>query len=309
MPNIMIECPECGHKFELDAAHPALRQLRDEGYRQELAAAIAVEKALMAEEQGRLLAELRDKDNQIAYLRDMRARLSTKMVGESLEQHCESEFNRIRAFAFPNAQFGKDNDAKTGSKGDYIFREDADGTELISIMFEMKNEMPDTRQKHRNEDFFKELDKDRREKGCEYAVLVSTLEAGSEAYDAGITDVSWAYPKMYVIRPQCFVPLIGILRNAALSGLDYKRQAEEAALAAADVNLLDSRIGEFKGGFLKNWDSAHTHLSGALGEIDKAVERLLKLRKELETADRQMGLAAKKAEGISAAKLARGLKL
>lgn len=252
-------------------------------------------------------AELKLKDEEIARQKDFKARLSTKMVGESLEQHCEIEFNRLRATAFQNAYFEKDNDARTGSKGDFIYRETAeDGTELISIMFEMKNEMETTSTKHKNEDFFRELDKDRREKNCEYAVLVTLLEAENELYNSGIVDVSYRYEKMYVIRPQFFIPLITILRNAARNALKYKQELNAVRNQNLDVTNFEEKLLDFQDKFGKNFDLASKHFSDAIDEIDKTIDHLQKVKEKLLGSERQLRLANDKAQDLSVKKLTRG---
>ncbi len=219
--------------------------------------------------------ELAQKDELIAYYKDFKARQSTKMIGESLEQHCEYEFNRLRMTAFPNAQFSKDNDGKTGSKGDYIYREfDENGIEIISIMFEMKNEADQTASKKKNEHFFKELDKDRREKKCEYAVLVSLLEVDSELYNNGIVDVSYQYPKMYVVRPQFFIPIITLLRNAALNSLKYKQELAIVKEQHIDITHFEEDLNVFKTAFSKNYQSASKNFQKAIDEIDKSIKRM-----------------------------------
>ncbi len=224
--------------------------------------------------------QLRDREGEIERLRDMKARLSTKMVGETLEQHCEIEFNRIRAAAFQRAHFEKDNDARTGSKGDYIFREaDEHGTEIVSIMFEMKNESDETATKKKNEDFLKELDKDRTEKACEYAVLVSLLEPESELYNSGIVDVSHRYPKMYVVRPQFFIPLITLLRNAALNSLKYKSELALVRSQNLDITKFETQLDEFKTAFGRNWRLASEGFEEAVKRIDEAIKDLEKPRK------------------------------
>ncbi len=248
--------------------------------------------------------ELAMKDEQIAYYRDFKARQSTKMVGESLEQHCLTEFNRIRATAFRDAYFEKDNDARTGSKGDFIFRDYAeDGTEFISIMFEMKNEMDQTATKHRNEDFFKELDKDRREKGCEYAVLVTLLEPDNELYNSGIVDVSYRYPKMYVIRPQFFIPLISILRNAALNSLDYRRQLAAIQNQNIDITNFESEMNDFKDRFNRNYELASRRFKEAIDEIDKTITHLQKTKDALLSSENNLRLANNKAQDLSIKRL------
>ena len=248
--------------------------------------------------------ELAFKDEQIAQYRDFKARQSTKMVGESLEQHCKDEFDKIRMTAFPNAYFDKDNDARTGSKGDFIFREAAeDGTEVLSIMFEMKNEMDTTATKHKNEDFFRELDKDRREKNCEYAVLVTLLEADSELYNTGIVDVSYRYEKMYVIRPQFFIPMITLLRNAALNAVQARRELARVREQNIDITHFEEAISDFKEKFAYNYAQASKRFSEAIDEIDKSIAYLQKIKEALTASDRQLRLANDKAEDLSIKKL------
>lgn len=242
------------------------------------------------------VVELRNKDELIEQYKDFKARLSTKMVGETLEQHCLTQFNSIRMSAFPNAYFEKDNNAKSGSKGDFIFRESEDGIEFISIMFEMKNEMDTTATKHKNEDFFKELDKDRNEKGCEYAVLVSMLEADNEFYNAGIVDVSYKYSKMYVIRPQFFIPLISLLRNAARNSLEYKRELALAKAQEVDLTNFENNINEFKNAFSKNYQLASKKFNVAIEEIDKTIDHLQKTKDALLSSENNLRLANNKAE-------------
>ena len=262
-------------------------------------------KLIQEQDSKRLLAE--QKDEQIAYYKDLKTRMSTKMVGETLEQHCEIQFNQLRPTAFQNAYFEKDNDARTGSKGDYIYREfDDNGVEIVSIMFEMKNEMDETATKHKNEDFFKELDKDRNEKGCEYAVLVSMLESDSELYNAGIVDVSYKYDKMYVIRPQCFIPMITLLRNAALNALSYKQELALARSQNIDIANFEDNLLQFKTSFGKNYESAHKHFDAAIEEIDKAIKRLEKVKSELQGSDNQLRIANNKVDDISVKKLTKG---
>ena len=250
--------------------------------------------------------KLRMKDEQIEYYRDFKARQSTKMVGESLEQHCLTQFNSIRMTAFPTAYFEKDNDARSGSKGDFIFREaDENGTEFISIMFEMKNEMDTTATKHKNEDFFKELDKDRREKRCEYAVLVSLLEIDNELYNNGIVDVSYKYEKMYVIRPQFFIPMITLLRNAALNSLQYQRQLQEIRRQQVDITHFEENMNAFKEGFARNYRIASDKFNTAIEEIDKSISHLQKIKEALLSSERNLRLANDKAEGLTIKKLTR----
>ena len=226
--------------------------------------------------------QIKDRDDAIERLRDMKAKLSTKMVGETLEQHCETEFNRIRATAFPRAYFEKDNDSRTGSKGDYIFKDsNEEGTEIVSIMFEMKNEDDRTATKQKNEDFLKELDKDRIEKGCEYAVLVSLLEPESELYNTGIVDVFYRYPKMYVIRPQFFIPIITLLRNAALNALKYKSELALVRSQNVDITNFESQLEVFKTGFSRNYDLASRQFETAIDEIDKSISHMQKTKDAL----------------------------
>ena len=248
--------------------------------------------------------KLKLKDEQIEYYRDFKARQSTKMIGESLEQHCLNQFNAIRMTAFPSAYFEKDNDVRTGSKGDFIFREAAeDGTEFISIMFEMKNEMDQTATKHKNEDFFKELDKDRREKGCEYAVLVSLLEIDNELYNNGIVDVSYKYEKMYVIRPQFFIPMITLLRNAALNSLKYRQQLQVIQNQQIDITRFEENMNAFKEGFARNYRLASEKFNTAIEEIDKTIDHLEKTKKALLSSERNLRLANDKADDLSIKKL------
>ena len=249
-------------------------------------------------------AELERKNEEIAYYKDFKSKLSTKMVGETLEQHCEFEFNRLRATAFRDASFEKDNDAKTGSKGDYVYRESSpDGIEFISIMFEMKNEMDDTQVKHKNEDFFKKLDRDRKEKKCEYAVLVSLLEADNDLYNEGIVDVSYKYDKMYVIRPQFFIPLITILRNSAMSALSYRRELAEVRSQTVDVTNFENNLLEFQSRFSNNYRLASEKFELAITEIDKTIDHLQKVKEALIGSERQLRLANDKAQDLSIKKL------
>lgn len=247
--------------------------------------------------------ELKDKDKEIEYYKDFKARQSTKMVGESLEQHCLNQFNSLRMSAFPTAYFEKDNDARTGSKGDFIFRESSDGVEFISIMFEMKNEMDTTATKHKNEDFFKELDKDRREKGCEYAVLVSLLEIDNEYYNNGIVDVSYRYPKMYVIRPQFFIPMITLLRNAARNSLEYRKELALVQSRQLDIGNFEENIKTFKEGFAKNYELASRKFGEAIDEIDKSISHLQKIKAALQSSERNLRLANNKVDDLSIKKL------
>jgi len=246
---------------------------------------------------------LKEKDDQIAYYKDLKTRMSTKMVGETLEQHCEIQFNQLRPTAFRDVYFEKDNDARTGSKGDYIYREEKDGVELISIMFEMKNELDTTATKHKNEDFFEKLDKDRREKNCEYAVLVSMLENESELYNGGIVDVSYRFEKMYVVRPQCFIPIITLLRNAALNAYEFKKELAVVKNQDIDVTNFEENLIRFKDDFSRNYDLAHKHFDKAIEEIDKTIEHLQKVRAELLGSDNQLRIATGKVEDVSVKKL------
>jgi hypothetical protein len=251
--------------------------------------------------------QLKDRDEAIERLRDMKARLSSKMLGETLEQHCENEFNRLRASAFPNAYFEKDNYARGGSKGDYVFRElDPDGLEIVSIMFEMKNESDRSASKNRNEDFFKELDKDRQEKSCEYAVLVSMLEPDSDLYNSGIVDVSHRYPKMYVIRPQFFIPIITLLRNASQKSMTFKRELAVMKAQNIDITHFEAELDSFKTGFAKNYDLASRRFQTAIDEIDKSIDHLQKTKEALLGTDRNLRLANDKAQDVSIKKLTRG---
>ena len=247
---------------------------------------------------------LRFKDEEIAHYKDFKARLSTKMIGESLEKHCELEFNKLRATGFQNAYFEKDNDAKTGSKGDYIFREaNSDGVEIVSIMFEMKNEMDTTSTKKKNEDFLKELDKDRREKNCEYAVLVSMLEPENELYNSGIVDVSYRFEKMYVIRPQFFIPMITILRNAALNSLQYKQELAVIKNQNIDISNFEENMNEFKEKFARNYELASRKFKTAIDEIDKTIDHLQKTKAALLSSEDNLRLANKKAEDLTIKRL------
>lgn len=260
-----------------------------------------------------MMAELKSKDDLIAYkdqeierYRDMKARLSTKMLGETLEQHCEIEFNKLRATAFPHAYFEKDNDASLGSKGDYIFREtDESGNEIISIMFEMKNEQDDSTHKHKNEDFLKKLDSDRTKKNCEYAVLVSLLEPENELYNEGVVDMSYRYEKMYVIRPQFFIPMISILRNAAMSAMEYKEELALVRQQNIDITNFENEMEDFKAKFGRNYRLASEKFRKAIDEIDKTIDHLLKTKEALLGSENNLRLANDKAEALSIKKLTR----
>ena len=250
--------------------------------------------------------KLKAKDGQIEFYRDLKAKQSTKMIGETLEQHCAIEFNRLRATAFRNAYFEKDNDARTGSKGDFIFREyDEEGTEFISIMFEMKNEADETATKHKNEDFLKELDKDRKEKNCEYAVLVSLLEADNELYNGGIVDMSHRYPKMYVVRPQFFIPIITLLRNAAMNSLQYKKELATIKNQNIDISHFEEDMNDFKEKFARNYRIASEKFKKAIEEIDKTIDHLQKTKEALLSSENNLRLANNKAEDLSIKRLTR----
>lgn len=300
-----LNASEVSQKLAITEAVGVVEKERDElknGLKQvELQKQIA-EKAL----KDKYETQIKDRDDAIERLRDMKARLSTKMVGETLEQHCETEFNRIRSTAFPRAYFEKDNDARTGSKGDYIFRDsDEAGTEIVSIMFEMKNESDTTATKKKNEDFLKELDKDRNEKGCEYAVLVSLLEPDSELYNSGIVDVFHRYPKMYVIRPQFFLPIITLLRNAAMKSLEYKTELALVKAQNLDITNFENDLETFKTAFAKNYDLASRKFQKAIEEIDKSIDHLQKTKDALLGTDRNLRLANNKAQDVTIKKLTR----
>ena len=250
--------------------------------------------------------QIQDRDDQIERLRDLKAKLSTKMVGETLEQHCQIEFNKLRSTAFPHAYFEKDNDARTGSKGDFIFRDkDDSGTEIVSIMFEMKNETDTTSTKHKNEDFFKELDKDRHEKHCEYAIMVSLLEPDSDLYNTGIVDVSYRYPKMYVVRPQFFIPIITLLRDAAKNSLQYKNELEEVKAQNIDITHFEEELDSFKSAFGRNYDIASKKFKNAVEEIDKSINHLNKIKDALLGSENQLRLANNKAQDVTIRRLTR----
>ena len=250
--------------------------------------------------------QLREREETIKDLRNLKVRLSTKMVGETLEQHCETEFNRIRSAAFSRAYFEKDNDARSGSKGDYIFRDfDESGIEITSIMFEMKNESDGTATKKKNEDFLAELDKDRKEKGCEYAVLVSLLETDSELYNTGIVDVSHRHPKMYVVRPQFFIQIISLLRTAAMNALEYKAELQLVKAQNIDITNFETKLEAFKGDFAKNYDLASRKFQAAIDEIDKSIDHLQKTKEALLSTDRNLRLANDKAKKVTVKRLTR----
>lgn len=296
---------EVSQKLAVTEAVKQVEQERDEfknGLEQAKLKKALEEKAL----EERYQVQLKDREEQIERLKDMKAKLSTKMVGESLEQHCETEFNRIRATAFQKAYFEKDNDASSGSKGDYIFRDmDEDDNEIVSIMFEMKNENDTTATKKKNEDFFKELDKDRNEKKCEYSVLVSLLEPDSELYNTGIVDVSHRYPKMYVVRPQFFLQIISLLRNSGVSSLAYKAELNLMRKQNIDVTNFETKLEEFKSGFAKNYDLASRKFHSAIDEIDKSITHLQKTKEALLSSERNLRLANDKADAVTIKKLTR----
>ncbi|MGK0740287.1 DUF2130 domain-containing protein [Leucobacter sp. Z1108] len=293
-------------KLELTESLAAVEKQRD-ALRNDLERATLEKELAEKSLKERYEIQLKDRNDEIERLRDMKARLSTKMVGETLEQHCETEFNRVRAMAFPTAYFEKDNDARSGSKGDFIFRDsDAAGTEIVSIMFEMKNENDETATKRKNEDFLKELDRDRTEKGCEYAVLVSLLEPESELYNGGIVDVSHRYPKMYVVRPQFFIPIITLLRNAAMSSLAFKSELALVKAQNIDVTNFENHLDTFKTGFARNYDLASRQFNTAIEEIDKAIARLNKVKESLLGSENNLRLANNKAQDLTIKKLTRG---
>lgn len=333
-----ILCPNCGTSFQIDESQYAsiVKQVRDSEFDADVQRHLSLLQSQMDAEKnlemmranqrvqelefelkqqrsGQELAEqnlkqsyemqLAAKDEQIAYYKDFKTRQSTKMIGESLEQFCQNQFNQIRMTAFPQAYFEKDNDARSGSKGDFIFRESVDGVELLSIMFEMKNEMDTTVTKHKNEDFFKELDKDRREKGCEYAVLVSMLEADSEFYNTGIVDVSYKYPKMYVIRPQFFIPMITLLRNAAVNSLDARRELLRMQNMNLDVTKFESSLMQFKDNIARNYDLASRQFADAIAEIDKSIDHLKKVKASLTSSERNLRLLNDKTSDLTIRKL------
>lgn len=333
-----ILCPNCGTSFQIDESQYAsiVKQVRDSEFDADVQRHLSLLQSQMDAEKnlemmranqrvqelefelkqqrsGQELAEqslkqsyemqLAAKDEQIAYYKDFKTRQSTKMIGESLEQFCQNQFNQIRMTAFPQAYFEKDNDARSGSKGDFIFRESVDGVELLSIMFEMKNEMDTTATKHKNEDFFKELDKDRREKGCEYAVLVSMLEADSEFYNTGIVDVSYKYPKMYVIRPQFFIPMITLLRNAAVNALDARRELLRMQNMNLDVTKFESNLMQFKDNIARNYDLASRQFTDAIAEIDKSIDHLKKVKASLTSSERNLRLLNDKTSDLTIRKL------
>lgn len=301
-----LQSSEVEKKLALAEAVNKLERQRDE-LANELKSKDTEKQLLEASLRDKFAAELRSKDEMIEYYKDMKAKLSTKMVGETLEQHCEVEFNRIRATAFPNAYFEKDNDASSGSKGDYIYREtDEHGNEIISIMFEMKNEGDETTTKKKNEDFLKELNKDRTEKRCEYAVLVTLLEAENELYNSGIVDVSHKYEKMYVIRPQFFIPMITVLRNAALNSMQAKAELALVKAQNIDITNFENNMETFKDGFARNYDLASRKFTDAIDGIDKTIKQLEKTKQALLSSENNLRLANDKAQDLTIKKLTRG---
>jgi hypothetical protein len=300
-----LDTTQLKQKLEITGAVRAIEKERDEfenSLKQAKLEKQLAEKSLTEKYQ----TQIKDRDDAIERLRDMKARMSTKMVGETLEQHCDTEFNRIRATAFPRAYFEKDNDARAGSKGDYIFRDvDESGTEIVSIMFEMKNEVDTTATKKKNEDFLKELDKDRMEKGCEYAVLVSLLEPDSELYNSGIVDVFHRYPKMYIVRPQFFLPIITLLRNASMKSLEYKTELALVKAQSVDITNFENDLDTFKTAFGKNYDLASRKFQTAIDEIDKSIDHLQKTKDALLGTDRNLRLANDKAQDVTIKKLTR----
>jgi hypothetical protein len=301
-----LDAKETAQKLAINEALSAVERERD-ALKNDLGRA-ELEKQLAANAlKEKYETQIKDRDDAIERLRDMKARLSTKMVGETLEQHCETEFNRLRATAFQKAYFEKDNDAKGGSKGDYIFRDKDDaGTEIVSIMFEMKNENDATATKKKNEEFLKELDKDRTEKGCEYAVLVSLLEPESELYNTGIVDVSHRYDKMYVVRPQFFIPIITLLRNAAKNSMEYKTELALVKSQNIDITNFETNLETFKSAFSRNYDLASNHFKKAIEEIDKSIDHLQKTRSALLGSENNLRLANEKAQDVTIKKLTRG---
>lgn len=301
-----LKTADISKKLELKEALGVVEKERDD-LKRNLDSKDAEQKFLETSIKEKYETQIKDRDDTIERLKDMKAKLSTKMVGETLEQHCENEFNKLRATAFPHAYFEKDNDVKTGSKGDYIFRDSDDGgTEFISIMFEMKNEGDTTGSKKKNEDFLKELDKDRSEKDCEYAVLVSLLEPDSDLYNSGIVDVSHRYPKMYVVRPQFFIPIITVLRNAALGTLSYKTELARVREQNIDITNFENEIEEFKSGFARNYELASNKFKTAIDEIDKTIDHLQKTKEALLGSENNLRLANNKADELSIKKLTRG---
>lgn len=308
-----IKCPNCGDSFTIDESGYAkiLQQVRNDEFERELLIRKAelerMQKAEFEQQREEIIRDyeeqLKIKDRDIEYYRDFKIRLSTKGVGESLEQYCECEFNKLRATAFQNAYFEKDNEAKDGTKGDYIYRESIDGVEFISIMFEMKNEMDTTKTKRTNESHLNKLHEDRQKKGCEYAVLVSLLERGNDLYDSGIVDMSHKYPKMYVIRPQFFISMITVLRNAALKSLEYQKELQKMREQEIDVTQFEMNLAAFTDNIENNHRLASENFSAAIEEINKAIASLEKTKEDLLNTEKKLELAEKKAKSITIRKL------
>jgi len=297
---------ELQQKIAITDAVSAVEKERDE-FKNGLEQATLLHQLAEKSIQDKYETQIKDRDEAIERLRDMKAKLSTKMIGETLEQHCDIEFNRIRATAFPKAYFEKDNDIRNGSKGDFIFRDhDEEGTEIVSIMFEMKNESDASANKKKNEDFLKELDKDRNEKGCEYAVLVSLLEPENELYNAGIVDVSHRFPKMYVVRPQFFIPIVTLLRNAAMNSLQFKTELALVKAQNIDITHFESELDAFKTGFARNYDLASRKFKTAIEEIDKTIDHLYKTKDALLSSENNLRLANNKADDLTIKKLTKG---
>lgn len=309
----LLKEAEMTRKLQVSEAVQAVERERDElkhKLQSKDTEAELIEKRLQHDLAVQLAAKdeiIKSREEELIRQRDLKQKLSTKMLGETLEQHCQIEFEKLRSTAFRNAVFEKDNDASTGSKGDFIFKEeDENKNEIVSIMFEMKNEADETKTKKRNEDFFKELDKDRTEKGCEYAVLVSLLESDNELYNQGIVDVSHRYPKMYVVRPQFFIPIITLLRNAAMNSLQYKAELARVQNQNVDIRNFEEKMLEFKEGFGRNYRIASEHFEKAVGEIDKTIDHLEKTKKALLASANQLRLANDKAEDLSIKRLTQG---
>jgi hypothetical protein len=301
-----IESSELARKLAISEAVQTISSERD-GLKMKLEQSRLEKQLAESALKDKYETQLKDRDHAIERLRDMKAKLSSKLLGETLEQHCETEFNRLRATAFPNAYFEKDNDARSGSKGDYVFREfDSEGTEVVSVMFEMKNENDRSTSKSRNEDFLKELDRDRNEKSCEYAILVSMLEPDSDLYNSGIVDVSHRYPRMYIVRPQFFIPIITLLRNAAQKSLAYKRELAVVKAQNIDITHFEAELESFKNGFAKNYDLATRRFQTAIDEINKSIDHLQKTKEALLGTDRNLRLANDKAQDVTIKKLTRG---
>jgi hypothetical protein len=304
--NSLIDAAETNKKLALTEAVGKLEKERDD-LAHKLESKDSEQKLLASSLRDKYETELRGKDEMIEYYKDMKAKLSTKMVGETLEQHCEYEFNRLRATAFQNAYFEKDNDASDGTKGDYIYREsDENGTEIISIMFEMKNEGDETATKHKNEDFLAKLDADRKKKNCEFAVLVSLLESDSELYNGGIVDMGHKFPKMYVVRPQFFIPIITVLRNAALNSLKYKNELAVVRAQNIDITKFEESMETFKEGFSRNYDLASRRFSEAIDGIDKTIKQLEKTKQALLSSENNLRLANDKAQDLTIKRLTKG---